>query len=253
MRPVTWVLDLDGVVWLADQAIPGAPEAVARVRAAGKQVLFLSNNSGPTIATYVAKLEGMGIQASPAEVVTSAQTAAALVEPGASVLVCAGPGAAEAMIDRKAVIVESGQPDVVVVGLTTAFDYEQLKRASLAIRGGARFLATNDDATYPTPDGLVPGSGSLVAAIRTASGQEPEIAGKPYQPTVDALRRRGGRIDVVVGDRPDTDGQLARNLGVPFALVLTGVTTADDLPVQPQPDLVAADLADVVDLRLDAF
>jgi HAD superfamily hydrolase (TIGR01450 family) len=248
---MAWVLDLDGVVWLVDRPIPGAPEAIAELRAAGKQVLFLSNNSGPKIDDYVSKLEGMGIPAAPSDLVTSAQTAAGLVEPGARVLVCAGPGTVEAMTGRGAEIVtDDAQPDVVVVGLTTAFDYNQLKRASMAIRRGARFLATNDDATYPTPEGPIPGSGSLVAAVRTASGKEPEVAGKPYPPTVDALRRRGGDIEVVVGDRPNTDGLLARNLGVPFALVLTGVTGQDDLPVEPAPDVVGADLAEVVRTRL---
>jgi HAD superfamily hydrolase (TIGR01450 family) len=248
---MAWVLDLDGVVWLVDKPIPGAPEAIAQLRAAGKQVLFLSNNSGPKIADYLSKLQGMGIPAAAADVVTSAQTAAGLVEPGTRVLLCAGPGTSEAMIERGAVIVAGDeQPDVVVVGLTTAFDYNQLKRASVAIRRGARFLATNDDATYPTPEGPIPGSGSLVAAVRTASGHEPEVAGKPYPPTVDALRRRGGNIEVVVGDRPNTDGLLAHNLGVPFALVLTGVTGPDDLPIDPAPDQVAADLAEVVRTRL---
>jgi HAD superfamily hydrolase (TIGR01450 family) len=254
---VAVVLDLDGVVWLVDRPIAGSPEAVARLRAAGQRVWFLTNNSNPTLETLIAKLAGMGIPAESADVLSSAATAASLLTPGSSVLVCAGDGVREALAARGVWEVEFGGsagagavgvvPDAVVVGLTMAFDYAQLRAASTAIRRGARFIATNDDATYPTPDGPIPGSGSLVAAVRTASGKEPEIAGKPYPPTVERIwRETGGAELVVVGDRPDTDGLLARRLGARFALVLTGVTRPGDLPVDPAPDVVAADLAEAV-------
>jgi glycerol 3-phosphatase-2 len=246
---LTVVLDLDGVVWLADRAIPGSPGAVARLRAGGHRVLFLTNNSNPALADITTKLANMGIPAEPDEVLSSAATAASLLEPGTTALVCAGEGAREALRDRGVVEVTDGsQPDAVVVGLTLAFDYAQLRAASVAIRRGARFVATNDDATYPTADGPIPGSGSLVAAVSVASGRSAEIAGKPYPPTVDRIRRlTGDEALVVVGDRPDTDGVLARRLGARFALVLTGVTTPDDLPVDPAPDLVAHDLAAVAE------
>jgi glycerol 3-phosphatase-2 len=247
---VAVVLDLDGVVWLVDRPIPGSPEAVGRLRAAGRRVWFLTNNSNPTLAVLIAKLAGMGIAASPEEVLSSAATAASLLAPGSTALVCAGDGVREALAARgvrELTAVGGAVPDAVVVGLTMGFDYEQLKAASVAIRRGARFVATNDDATYPTPDGPIPGSGSLVAAVRVASGKEPEIAGKPYPPTVERIRREtGGEELIVVGDRPDTDGLLARRLGASFALVLTGVTGRDDLPVSPEPDVVAEDLAEVV-------
>jgi 4-nitrophenyl phosphatase len=252
---VAVVLDLDGVVWLVDRPIPGSPEAVARLRAAGQRVWFLTNNSNPTLATLTAKLTGMGIPAAPEDVLSSSATAASLLTPGSTALVCAGDGVREALhargvrempLDSTALTVPA-VPDAVVVGLTMAFDYAQLRAASTAIRRGARFVATNDDATYPTPDGPIPGSGSLVAAVRTASGREPEIAGKPYLPTVERIRQETGGEDLlVVGDRPDTDGLLARRLGARFALVLTGVTTSADLPVVPAPDIVAADLAELV-------
>ncbi len=244
------VLDLDGVVWLVDKPIPGSPEAVGRLRATGRRVWFLTNNSNPTLATLTAKLTGMGIPAAPEDVFSSAATAASLLAPGSTALVCAGDGVREALAARGVREVAAGDgavPDAVVVGLTMAFDYDQLKAASVAIRRGARFVATNDDATYPTPDGPIPGSGSLVAAVRTASGKEPEIAGKPYAPTVERIRREAGEEELlVVGDRPDTDGLLAERLGARFALVLTGVTARGDLPVSPKPDVVAEDLAEVV-------
>jgi len=126
-----------------------------------------------------------------------------------------------------------------------------MRIASSAIRDGARFIASNDDATYPTPKGLVPGGGAIVAGIATAAGVAPEVAGKPHQAMADLVRARLGPDGTVVGDRADTDGLFARRLGYRFALVMSGVTTTADLPVQPEPDVVAASLADLVD-RLPA-
>ena len=141
--------------------------------------------------------------------------------------------------------------DVVVVGYDPGFDYVRMKRAASAVRGGARLIATNDDATYPTPEGLIPGAGSILASIVTASGATPEVAGKPHRPMVDVVRAHLGEATIVVGDRPDTDGRFASAMGVPFGLVLSGVIGADDLPVTPEPQFVAADLAGLVRQRLD--
>jgi 4-nitrophenyl phosphatase len=113
-------------------------------------------------------------------------------------------------------------------------------------------VGTNHDPTYPTPDGVLPGGGSLVTAVAYASGVEAVIAGKPNQPTVDAVRHRFGTIEVMVGDQPSTDGVLARRLGARWALVLSGVTRRSDLPVDPAPDVVADDLAELVTARLKA-
>jgi 4-nitrophenyl phosphatase len=107
-------------------------------------------------------------------------------------------------------------------------------------------VATNDDATYPTPDGPIPGGGSLVAAVAYATGVTPIVAGKPHGPMADLVRAAGGDEGTVVGDRPDTDGAFARRLGYRFALVLTGVTARDDLPVEPEPDVVGDSLAALV-------
>ncbi|HEX3946457.1 MAG TPA: HAD hydrolase-like protein, partial [Acidimicrobiales bacterium] len=115
----------------------------------------------------------------------------------------------------------------VVVGWTRRFDFDGLTAAARAVHGGARLVGTNDDPTHPTPDGLIPGGGSLLAAVATASGATPVVAGKPHQPMADLIGQRAGDLVAVVGDRPSTDGQLARRLGVPFALVLSGVTSAD--------------------------
>ena len=244
---VTWILDLDGVVWLAGNPLPGAAEAIERLRAAGERVLFLTNNSGPTRAEQLAKLKAAGVAAGSSELVSSAQAAASLLEPGSTVLPVAGGGVQEALADRGVVMTDDPkQASAVVIGRTEQFGYSELAAATRAIRGGARFIATNDDATYPTPEGLVPGAGAIIAAVAVASGQQPEVAGKPYWPTVQFVRDLVGEVTVVVGDRPDTDGLLARRLGARFALVLTGVTAESDLPVDPEPDVVAADLSDAV-------
>jgi len=242
---VTWVLDLDGVVWLATDPIPGAAGAVARLRAAGEQVVFCTNNSGPLVGEHEAKLAALGIPAE-GDVLTSAMAAAELVEPGERVLICGGPGIEEAMAARGAVTVRDGDADAVAVGFHREFDYERLRIAARAVNRGARLIATNDDATYPTPDGPIPGGGALVAAVAYATGVEPVVAGKPYPPMADLVRSVGGPEGTVVGDRPSTDGALAAQLGYRFALVLTGVTQEGDLPVSPAPDVVAASLAELV-------
>jgi HAD superfamily hydrolase (TIGR01450 family) len=237
------ICDLDGVIWLADSVIPGSPEAVAALRAHGHRVLFVSNNSFSPVISVEAKLARMGIPAT-GDVVTSAQAAATLIKPGETVRLFGGPGAAEAITAAGARLVDSGPADVVVVGYHRTFDYEELRDGMAVIRAGARFIATNDDATYPTPDGPIPGCGSIVAAFERASGVAPIIAGKPYEPTATLVRSLVGGDPsdmIMVGDRLDTDGLLAERLGCRFGLVLTGVVRPSDVPVTPTPDLIAND------------
>ncbi|MEQ1787400.1 MAG: HAD-IIA family hydrolase [Acidimicrobiales bacterium] len=240
-----FALDLDGVVWLADEPIPGSAEAVARLRAAGEPVVFVTNNSSQSVAEVEAKLSRHGIAAA-GDVITSAMAAVTLVDPGERVLVCAGPGVVEALEGRGAVPVREGDADAVLVGFHLDFDYERLRIAATAVRRGARLLATNDDATYPTPDGPIPGGGAILASIVTATGVAPVVAGKPHEPMAALVRARLGDAGVMVGDRPDTDGRFAALLGYAFGLVHTGVTGAS-ARVDPAPDLVGADLAALVD------
>lgn len=241
-----FALDLDGVVWLADEPLPGAAGAVERLRATGEPLVFVTNNSSVPVGLVEAKLARHGIPAD-GHVVTSAMAAADLVEPGERVLVCAGPGVVEALEARGANAVRDGDADAVIVGFHLDFDYERLRIAARAVRRGARLVATNDDASYPTPDGPIPGGGAILAAVQTATGAAVQIAGKPHPPMVDLVRRRLGEGGVVIGDRPDTDGLFARALGYRFALVHTGVTPAG-VRVEPEPDLAGADLAAVVEL-----
>ena len=242
-----WVVDLDGVIWLADQPIPHGADAVARARAMGARLLFVTNNSSLTVGQYVTKLGGMGIEVPPEDIVTSAQAAAALLEPGTSAVVCAGGGVTEALEQRGVEARLEGPADALVVGWHRDFDFGRLTAACRAVWGGSSFLATNNDATYPTPGGLLPGAGSIVAAVSFATGAEPTVAGKPHQPVADLLlARAGGKVALVVGDRLDTDGLLARRLGVPFGLVLSGVTREQPTGGEAVPAHVGADFAELV-------
>jgi 4-nitrophenyl phosphatase len=212
-------------------------------------VVFLTNNSSPTVAEYVEKLARHGIDVTQEDLLTSSRAAASLVSAGERALVCAGPGVDEALRARGALTVREGAADAVVVGWHRDFDFQRLTAAFQAVMDGARLIGTNDDATYPTPEGLLPGGGAILASVATATGVTPTIAGKPHEPMAAlVLARLGGATpdDVLVGDRPSTDGLMAKRLGVRFGLVLSGVTVPGDLPVVPAPDLVAADLAALV-------
>jgi len=255
---VAWILDLDGVVWLSEQPIAGSQEAIAALRAAGHRVIFLTNNAGPRVAELVGKLRGMGVPAEPEEVVTSAQAAASMLEPGSTALLCAGPGAREALEARGVKVVREGDADAVVVGFHRDFDYDRLTAAFRAVHHGARLVGTNDDTTYPTPDGPVPGGGAILAAVAAAAGVEPEVAGKPYAPMAALLAERlgeergAGAGSILVGDRPSTDGLMARRLELPFALVLSGVTGEEGVSLDDPPEFVVADLATLVRQQLGA-
>jgi 4-nitrophenyl phosphatase len=209
--------------------------------------MFVTNNSFSLLADQESALEAIGIPAV-GDVATSAQAAAFLVEPGETVLVCGGPGVYEAVSARRATPVPEGKAETVIVGFDRSFDYERMRIASEAAPNGARLLATNDDATYPTAEGLIPGGGAILASVVTASGVTPTIAGKPYTPMADLVREQCGpefssRTAVMVGDRWSTDGLFARALGCPFVLVRTGVTppgaTPEGTPALDLPDLAA--------------
>lgn len=247
---MAWLLDLDGVVWLAHQAIPGVADGIARLRAAGERVLFVTNASMAPVGVLEDALDAIGVPAE-GDVVSSAMAAAHLLAPGARALVCGGPGVVEALLAAGVEVVEDGPIDAVVVGLTHDLTYDLLLRASTAVRDGARFIATNTDPTYPTPGGLTPGGGSIVAAVATAAGVAPEVAGKPH-PAMAALVRSlvGDGPHVMVGDQDATDLAFGRLLGARTALVLSGITTTADLPLDPAPDVVAADVGALVDLEL---
>lgn len=255
----TVLCDLDGVVWLAHQPIAGSVDAVAALRASGRRVLFVTNNSAATLDEHEQALAAIGIAAR-GDVVSSAMAVTQLVQAGDRVLVAAGPGVVEALEQAGVeVVVNTGrrlsQPvDAVVVGLHRDFDYDRLAVAAGAARDGGRLIGTNTDTTYPTPDGLLPGGGSILAAIAAASGVDPVIAGKPHQPLAALVASMLSTSQVpfapervvMVGDRPETDGLFAERLGCRFALVRSGVSApATPLDGAIRVDLDVADLAEV--------
>jgi 4-nitrophenyl phosphatase len=248
---LAWAIDLDGVMWRGSETIAGSARAVARLRRVGAPVVFVTNSSARTPGQVAAQLAHHGVPDAEPLVITSAMAAADLVQPGERVLVIGGDGVRAAVGERGAdLVVDDGPVDVVVVGISSTFSYHDITAAMVAIAGGARFVATNEDATFPTAGGrLLPGNGAQVAAIAVASGVEPVVAGKPHEPIAELVRDRVGTDGIMVGDRPETDGAFAASLGYRFGLVLSGVTTGDDLPVDPPPDVVARDLAELVAAR----
>ena len=249
----TWVLDLDGVIWLAGRPIRARTRRWRGLRGAGVRVLFATNNSAPTRAQLQRQLAHCGITATDDDLLRSSDVAAGLLSPGSTAVVLGEDGIVEALAARGVRVVPDGPADAVVVGITRHFTYDALRVAAAAVRGGARLVATNDDATFPTPDGVVPGAGSILAAVATAAESVPEVAGKPHPPTADAIAARvgAGELRAVVGDRPSTDGALATQLGLPFALVLSGVTPAGAVPAGTDAAAQARDLVTLVGETLD--
>ncbi len=239
-QPSPILCDLDGVVWLSHEPIAGSVEAIVRLRAVGHRILFVTNNSYAKVAQQEETLASLGILAV-GDVLTSSGAAATLLKRGQRVLVAGGPGVVEAVEQVGAIVAgrtddgssretqreSDADIDAVVVGFHRTFDFESMRRASAAVRAGAILIGTNDDATYPTSTGVIPGGGSILAAIATASDVTPIVAGKPFAPMGDLVRRTLGITDLsscwMVGDRYSTDGAFAKTIGAKFALVTSGI------------------------------
>lgn len=246
------MLDLDGVVYVGGEAVPGAAEALVAVREAGAQVVFVTNNASRTPATVAEHLTELGVPAGAADVVTSAQAAAGLlvqeVGPGGRVLARGGPGLLEAV--REAGLVPVGpddDPGAVVTGYGPDVRWSELMRVAMLVRDGLPWVASNTDETFPTPHGRAPGHGVQVRMLADFSGVEPRVAGKPSRPLLEeTMRRVGGSRPLMVGDRLDTDIEGADAVDVPSLLVLTGVTGLPELvaarPAE-RPTYLSPDLA----------
>ncbi len=250
------VSDMDGVFYRGDRPIAGAGEAVARWRAAGKRIVFCTNNSHHTVPEYVAKLAQAGVPVTEEDVVSSGVVLGEVLKErgaaGARALAVGGQGLRAGLEAAGVVAVGEDVPpeeiDYVVVGWDTAFDYGKMRRACMAVRAGAELLATNSDATFPAPDGLWPGAGAILASIEVSAGRRAEVLGKPHAPMMDAAARRlaGCRRIAIAGDRADTDlaGGLAR--GWLTILVTSGVTTPEEArELRPAPDLILGSLAEL--------
>jgi glycerol 3-phosphatase-2 len=230
------LFDLDGVVYLGPVAVPGAAEGIAALRRRGTKIGFVTNNAARPPVAVADHLVELGIPATAADVVTSAQAAAHLLTdrfgPGARILAVGGEGVTSALSEVGLVPVHSAEDNPVAVMQGYGFDlaWQELNEAAIAIHHGAHWVATNIDPTRPTDRGLVPGNGAAVAAIQMAVGAEPEVAGKPYRPLLDdTVTRLGADHPLFVGDRLDTDIAGAVNAGLDSMLVLSGSHRAAEL------------------------
>ncbi len=256
------IFDLDGVVYRGAEPVPGAPELVDFLHRSGVAVRFATNNSMATRDAYVDRLAGMGIRAAADEIVTSTSATIEHLRRHApevrSVLAIGADGMESELRDAGLGVTMAGttQPrdpggplergyDAVIVGLDPDVDYARLSAAMAAVAGGARLIATNADARYPTPAGFLPGAGSIVAAVATATGVAPEVIGKPAPAMFTAILEAAGvppSESVVVGDNPDADVAGAHRAGCAAILVLTGVADARSVELldgERVPDAVA--------------
>ena len=251
-----YVMDLDGTVYLGDKALPGAVETLARIRAAGARVVFLTNNPLRSAASYAEVLSGLGIEATEHEIVTPLSVLTGYLRqryPGAAALTIAEP-----LVDRTlaaagiAVTTEPAQADVVVLSFDRTFDYTKLLRAFRAVRRhGAVIVATNPDPYCPTPDGGLPDCGAVLAAVEACTGARAvAVLGKPSKEMAAEVRARLGvpaPDAAMVGDRLLTDVAMSRALGMTSILVLSGATAGGDLAAAAvRPDYVIDGLGDLL-------
>lgn len=249
------VLDLDGCIWVGERATPGAPEAIAALRGAGKRLVFLTNDARRSPEEYVRKLWGLGIQASLEEVLTAGGAIQHFLagRQRANVYVIGSPAIFRHVADAGHRIVNrtgrADTADVVVVSGHDEFDYSELRDATQAVLAGAELLGANRDRTFPREDGMWPGTGSIIAALEYATERTARIVGKPQREIFHAaLERLGEGRTLVVGDRLDADLGGAAAAGLDGAIVLTGVASREQAEAadDPGPVAIAADLHSLV-------
>ena len=247
------ILDLDGVVYIGPDSVPGAADDLAAAAAAGMKLAYVTNNASRPPRAVAAHLSELGVPAQETDVVTSAQAAARLLAtdlaPGAAVYVIGGPGLVEALAEQGLRPVQSAAdgPAAVVSGFYADLTWRTVAEGAILVARGLPWVASNTDMSVPTPAGRGPGNGVLVEAVASFAGRRPTVAGKPLAPLFDETRRRvGGDRPLVVGDRLDTDIEGAHNAGLDSLLVLTGVTGVPELvaasPAQ-RPSYISVGLA----------
>jgi 4-nitrophenyl phosphatase len=237
-----YIFDMDGTLFRGADALPDAVETVAALRTAGSRVRFVTNNSTRSPGSYVEKLRGMGFEAQPSEVYTSALAAAEYLRGAVARAFVVGEDGLVAALEGAGVRVGDTEPDVVVVGLCRIFDYQMMSRAlEHLLDARVRFVATNRDATFPLEGGrLVPGAGAIVASLVACSGREPELVGKPDPFLIEWILRDAAAPPsdaLVIGDRVETDIVAGQQAGCDVHLVLTGVTTSPPSGVAWSPTL----------------
>ncbi len=245
------MFDLDGVVYVSGRAIDGVAERLQRVRDAGVHLAFVTNNASRTPEKVAANLTKLGVAATAADVVTSAQAAARVIKdrfgPGARVLLLGGAGLEAALAaEGLEVTQEPSEAAAIVSGYGPDVLWKDIMRAATLIRDGLPYVASNTDLTIPTDYGLAPGHGVLVRTLSEFAGVEPIVAGKPARPLMDeTIRRVGGDRPLMVGDRLDTDIEGAHAVDVDSLLVMTGVTHLAELVAateQLRPSYISPDL-----------
>lgn len=251
-----FIVDLDGTVYVGDELTPGAAAAIEALRAAGKNLAFVTNNPRLSGEDYVRKLWKLGVRASVADVVTvggATQHLLAETRPGRTAFVIGSPAICQHVAAAGLRLMNgtdlASRAEVVLVAGTDRLNYDDLRTATLAVRRGADFLATSRDPTYPMPDGMWPGTGAILAAVETASEREAAVIGKPEpQLMITALDRLGDARTLVIGDRLDTDGAAAAAARLDFAVVLTGGASRAEAEgaKEPKPVAVADTLAELV-------
>lgn len=248
------ILDMDGVLWRATEPIGNLTEIFKKIRERGLKVVLATNNATLTVNQYLDKLGGFGVELRPEQIVNSGHAVANYLgrkhPQGGSVYIIGEDGLRQALAERN-FHTSDQKPLAVIVGMDRQVTYDKLSQATLLIRSGAPFIGTNPDPTFPTPLGLIPGVGALLALVETATGVEPVVVGKP-QPEM--YRVALNRMDVlpeetlVVGDRIETDIVGAQKLGCRTALVLSGVTSAERAHAwSPPPDWIGPDLTCLID------
>ncbi|WP_169976790.1 HAD-IIA family hydrolase [Tautonia rosea] len=249
--PVSFVIDMDGVIYHGHRLIPGAREFVDRLRGGGHPFLFLTNNSQWTPRDLKHRLEQLGIGVEDSAFHTSALATAEFLRtqrPGGSAFVIGGAGLTNALYEAGYHLTER-DPDYVVVGDTRRYDYETIEHAIRLILGGARFIATNPDLTGPSEAGLQPACGALVAPIELATGRKPYFVGKPNPLMMrTALRKLGAHSSesFMIGDRMDTDIIGGTETGMQTILVLSGVTDRNEIESFPyRPTFVFDDVGQI--------
>lgn len=233
--------DLDGVLYLGPNAVDGAVDGVRRLHEDGVRTVYVTNNAARSTATVAAHLSELGFEAVTEDVVSSAQAASGLLRrelPAGSKVLVAGTANLVEQVEAAGMVVVTGfadEPAAVIQGYDPAMTWPRLDQAAIAVQRGARWFATNLDSTRPAEHGLVPGAGSMVAAVRNTVTRDPEVIGKPHRPLMDeAMRRSGAKNPVFVGDRIDTDIMGAHSVSIDSLMVFTGAHGVRDLCQAPE-------------------
>jgi 4-nitrophenyl phosphatase len=249
------ILDMDGVLWRDSQPIGDLPAIFARIRELGLQFIFATNNSLSNVDEFYEKITAFGVKIEPGQIINSQQAMTRLLKnryPQGGPIYVLGSNSLKNTLFSSGFRQDEENALAVVVGMDRQLSYEKLRAAMLLINRGVPFYGTNPDATFPTPQGLVPGTGSLLAALQIPTKVDPIIAGKPETPLYDlaaSIMSLPREQILSVGDRLDTDVLGAQRFGCRAALVLSGVTYAAEAAAwRPEPDIIAADLAEIIGL-----